>query len=339
MDTTHQIGETSLHPMPGHQTFPSFESRLRRTWAGYKETFLTTVGLMLAGMASFVAAMGIGVLVAVLFGGGAAFAGGIDAGGTAAIIAVIIVAISASWLLTSWFTFAMYTAVLRKTSFSESLAAARSSYWRMLGVALVTVLAVIPGMFLFVVPGVILATRFRLWVMTTLVEGRGGFASVVRSRDLVYGRTWTLFWNLAIIALAAMLPGLLFARVAPFFNMVINILLAPFLTHFLKVFYDDCVAEKGTAWDAGRSKAGAYKVYATIGVLLMIGFFMALSYGVIRLAQYLPEIKDAIRMERESGLQGEDIRRLEEMGTGEESGASGSGIDFGLDKIGEVKLQ
>lgn len=64
---------------------------------------------------------------------------------------------------------------------------------RVLGVSLVTTIAIFGAMLLLVVPGIIVALMLYVVVPVTLVEGLGVRAAMRRSRALVHGRKGDLF--------------------------------------------------------------------------------------------------------------------------------------------------
>jgi len=89
-------------------------------------------------------------------------------------------------------------------SLGESLNMALSRLGSLLGAGLITGILTIIGFFLFVVPGIILAIMFSLVVPAIMIEQKGVFESLGRSKKLVsnrWGKTFVLLLLVGIITL------------------------------------------------------------------------------------------------------------------------------------------
>jgi len=87
-------------------------------------------------------------------------------------------------------------------SLRESLDMALSRLGSLLGVGLVTGILITIGFFLFIVPGIILAIMFSLVVPSIMIEQKGVFESIGRSKKLVsnrWGKTFVLLLLIGII--------------------------------------------------------------------------------------------------------------------------------------------
>ena len=60
-------------------------------------------------------------------------------------------------------------------------------------------LGVAIGLFLLVIPGLILLTIWALTAPAIVVEGAGAIESFGRSRELVRGQAWTVFWTIVVV--------------------------------------------------------------------------------------------------------------------------------------------
>src|SRR5262249_4398917 len=80
-----------------------------------------------------------------------------------------------------------------RRSVSARLADVRPRFGALLGVSILTGLGVGLGFLLFIVPGVILFTRWSLSVPVVMLEGLSPRAAMRRSSELVRGRWWSVF--------------------------------------------------------------------------------------------------------------------------------------------------
>lgn len=145
---------------------------------------------------------------------------------TAALVlgAIAVVAIFAIALI----SFPAYTVVLvasskgEKIGFKSALTSARPLIWRSLGINILTVLAVIGGLILFIIPGLIFMAWFGLSQYALVSEDLGAIASMKRSRELVRGRVWEI-WGLSSLATAAGIIPILGGLI----SFVLSLLLMP----------------------------------------------------------------------------------------------------------------
>lgn len=110
----------------------------------------------------------------------------------------------------------------QKVALKETLLRAKPYIWRTLGIAVLTVLAVIGGLILFIIPGLIFAAWFILAEYVLLTENLGVVASMKRSKELVKGRTWEIWGVWAIPSVASLVPYL-----GGLLNMVLGVILMP----------------------------------------------------------------------------------------------------------------
>jgi hypothetical protein len=113
----------------------------------------------------------------------------------------------------------------------------------LLGVSLLTGIGVGLGLFLLVVPGLILFTRWSLAVPAVMLEGRSPIDAMRRSRELVKGHGWPVFAVFLTVTVAAGLTSLalelLFADVLGLWPALTlaSALTTPFAAHALNVVY------------------------------------------------------------------------------------------------------
>jgi Membrane domain of glycerophosphoryl diester phosphodiesterase len=113
----------------------------------------------------------------------------------------------------------------------------------LLGVSLLTGIGVGVGLFLLVVPGLILFTRWSLAVPAVMLEGRSPRDAMRRSRQLVQGHGWQVFAIFVTVTAAAGLASFGLERaLEPVIGLWLSLTLAsalttPFAAHALNVVY------------------------------------------------------------------------------------------------------
>jgi hypothetical protein len=124
----------------------------------------------------------------------------------------------------------------------------------LLGVSLLTGIGVGVGLFLLVVPGLILFTRWSLAVPAVMVEGRSPRAAMRRSAELVRGHGWQVFAVFMTVTAGAIGSSFLLERllVGPLGLWAALTLAAtlttPFAAHALNVVYYRIVGIDSTLW-------------------------------------------------------------------------------------------
>ncbi|MEY4745267.1 MAG: hypothetical protein RL272_1212 [Candidatus Parcubacteria bacterium] len=268
------------------QDFPGFGDRLSRVWERFRGKPGTFLLLSLTGAVAPSAA--IALLFATSAGTVAAGAkiGMADLAGPAAAAAFVVLA---SLVIQA----AMAGAAAFKITYGRSLKVGLAGFFPIaLAQALASLILVLPSAL--VIPGIILALRYALIVPVITAERRGGMEAVVRSRDLVYGRTGRIFIELLLLAVimaiagaaAGFLGSLVGGAVFPHSSSavigktamtllsggasaVMQFFLAPVGYIYLQVFYEDCVALKGQDWVMHPRKSRLSWFLAALGAVLI----------------------------------------------------------------------
>jgi hypothetical protein len=113
----------------------------------------------------------------------------------------------------------------------------------LVGVSLLTGVGVGIGLFLLVVPGLILFTRWSLAVPVVMLEGRAPRDAMRRSAELVKGHGWRVFAVFSTVTVAAfgssfLLERLLVGPLGPWAALTVAATLTtPFAAHALNVVY------------------------------------------------------------------------------------------------------
>jgi hypothetical protein len=95
----------------------------------------------------------------------------------------------------------------RSVSMSASLSAGARFLLPLLGLGIIQGLGIIIGTVLLIVPGLILAVIWAVSAPSLVVEQRGVFESLQRSRDLTRGHRWAIFGLFVVYLILSMIVG------------------------------------------------------------------------------------------------------------------------------------
>ncbi len=95
----------------------------------------------------------------------------------------------------------------KSTSFGDAFDVGVRMFLPLLGLAIVAGIGILIGFFLLIVPGVILCVLWSVAAPAVVVEKRGVFESLQRSRDLTRGHRWPVFGLLVIYAVLSWIIG------------------------------------------------------------------------------------------------------------------------------------
>lgn len=297
---------TGTMPQPQPDTvvpaeFPGFGDRLSRVWARFvgKPASFLTLGLL------FSLSTAGGSLVPELLPQGSAYAPLLIRAGAGVPAAI--------------FAMALGVSAAFKAGLGKALVVSLKRGVGIIGISLAMLMVLVLPTMLLVVPGIILCFRFMLAVPVFVVERRGGFEALTRSRDLVYGATRNIFLEWLVIGL---LPALVVAGAqygvaalaagtgdstasiaASAVGMILQTLTIPLLIIYLQVFYEDRVALDTADWVAHPRRSKLYAALGTAGFLttIILGAFagpaiafIALYFGTKDLATKAPLVNVAV---------------------------------------------
>ncbi|HTK05448.1 MAG TPA: hypothetical protein VL500_07720 [Candidatus Eisenbacteria bacterium] len=268
--------------------FPGLGDRFSRVFERFRSKPGTFLLLGLAGFA--LPALAIGIVAATMLGAITAAAGGAGIG--ASLIAAAAIAGIFVFAVSIIMPAAMGAAAAFKVRFGRSLKAGLGMAVPIaVAMLLASLVLVIPS--IIVIPAMILSMRFALIVPVVTSERRTGMEALVRSRDLVYGKTMRLFVELLVlgigfavaVGIASALGGLIGGALAPAdpktgaivrglastgMAALVQWLFAPMVYLYLQVFYEDCVALKGQDWVMHPRKSRTYGILAALGAIIMV---------------------------------------------------------------------
>lgn len=95
------------------------------------------------------------------------------------------------------------------TSFGDAFEAGVRMFLPLLGLGIIAGLGIVLGYVLLIVPGVILTVLWSVAAPAVVVEKRGVFGSLQRSRDLTRGHRWSVFGLMVIYVVLSWLIGIL----------------------------------------------------------------------------------------------------------------------------------
>jgi hypothetical protein len=95
----------------------------------------------------------------------------------------------------------------RSVAFGDSFSVGARFMLPLLGLGIVQTLGVMLGLMLLIVPGLILAMMWAVSAPSLVVERRGVFESLQRSRDLTRGHRWAIFGLFVVYMILSMIVG------------------------------------------------------------------------------------------------------------------------------------
>ncbi|RLC34648.1 MAG: hypothetical protein DRZ76_02340 [Candidatus Nealsonbacteria bacterium] len=143
------------------------------------------------------------------------------------------------------------------------------SYW---WISVLSTLLVLGAFLLFFIPGIILAIWFSLVFYVFIMEDKKGMQALLRSKQLVAGKWWTVFWRKVLILLIIMGANLIIGLI-PFVGRsgVAGLLTTPFLHVFGFLLYQDLKRFKKDSYFEPPKTATKLKfvLVAVMGYLLL----------------------------------------------------------------------
>lgn len=304
-------------PVPSTpRSFPGFKHRIARTIDRYKERWIS---FTLLTIALFVVPVIMSVIIGV-FATTTALTS-LVSGSTiflylsgAALLATVVVLLS----FQTYITTGLAATAAFKTTFSASLRTAQHYVIPAIGAyLLISFVISVAGAFL-IIPGIILLLRFTLYMQVILNERRKGLDALLRSRDLVYGKTTTLFFEILlggiglsifsgifviiVGGLLGLIPGLNGAQglgngIA---STIATLVMVPIGLAYLQIFYEDTVKGEKVDWAPNAKLGKRYKVMALVGAIVFILSLLGLPSafkGISSLYTMTPDTESSMIIE------------------------------------------
>jgi len=153
-----------------------------------------------------------------------------------------------------------------KEAFNKSWPKVLSYWW----ISIISGFIIIGGYLLFIIPGIILAIWFSLAAYVLVSEDRTGMIALFRSRQLIKGYWWKVFWRFLVMGIIISLITFV-AGFIPFIKNIIYLLTTPFSIIFSFLIYENLKKLKGEVlFDPPERKAKiGFILIGVIGFLLV----------------------------------------------------------------------
>lgn len=120
-------------------------------------------------------------------------------------------------------------------------------------VSLLSFLAVLGGLILLVVPGIIFAVWFSLSTYILVAENVKGSGALERSKELIEGYWWEVLGRFVVLGLIIFGLGFILGFIPIVGQIVIGILLPPFSIVYIYLLYEDLKELKETSAGQGQT--------------------------------------------------------------------------------------
>ena len=124
-------------------------------------------------------------------------------------------------------------------SFDKTFAFARKNFWRYAGLALLTIVCLIPLYMLLIIPGIIFTV---FWIFSSYIflsGNNGAWESMKQSKVLVKGKWWRVFGYGLLLSVIIIVISLVLKFVPFLGSIVSSLVITPFMILFFKNFYID----------------------------------------------------------------------------------------------------
>ena len=175
---------------------------LDASWATFKNIWLALLKVQLAGLLLGILASAAAVILFVVVATAASMQGqGNHSILTPILIALgVIVFVTGALILGSWVQLKQLHVLAAKEEPLWSFD--WPAIWGLIGVTVLTTLAIIGGFILLIIPGILFAIWLSQSQFVYVFEGIAGKAALLRSKDYVSGRWWQVFGRLMLPSLA-----------------------------------------------------------------------------------------------------------------------------------------
>lgn len=257
---------------PQISSLPGVKELLKRTWQIYKERFLVFLGIMLI---PFLIAFPLGVIfylfpklpILISF--------------SLLVLFTIITIITTLWSSVSL----LYAIKERKQKIGikESLIRGWSKLISYCWVLALTGLIVLGGFLLLIAPGIIFSVWFSFATFVLVSEDLKGMNALFRSKQLVAGFWWKVFWRLLAISIIGFGIGFAVDLIGktlkiPFIEDFVGLFLTPFLVTYSFLIYEDLRKIQGELpfEPPKRSAKIKFILVGIAGILLFLAFLVLL---------------------------------------------------------------
>ncbi len=275
-------------PQPQQTSLDSIGSLFGATWRLYKERFLVLIGILIVPTA----VIGIGTLM-------------MSYGFPANIGGVILIVIG--YLVFVVASVALVFAVAKGTGVTESYRGGIAIFWSVVWIGLLIYFAVMGGMVMLVIPGIMLAVWFLFSNYILVIEGKRGLGAMSQSREYTRGYWWSIFGRYLLLAILAVvivfalyLPALfIFGKVvgAIVYFVLLLFVMSFSLVYLYELYLNLAALKPELAASQSRSGRGFFITSAVIGLIspFVIAIAMASLFSLIFLSIFKAIPKNSVQ--------------------------------------------
>lgn len=213
---------------------------LNKTWEVYKDRLGTLIGIAIIPIAAnflLFIPLALGGILAGSFSDGMSTV-------TAVIFSSLALLLAMAWIVfvVTWPAVALLYAIKGREEgigFKESFRRAWDKIASYLWVNFLVGLAVLGGLILLIIPGIIFAVWFTLASYVLVAENKKGTSALSRSKELVQGNWWAVLGRIAFMGLIGMIAGMVIGWIPIIGPLATNVLLTPFSVVFFYLLYED----------------------------------------------------------------------------------------------------
>ena len=258
MENQEQMFVSSIKPTK----LSSFDELFKRSWQIYKERFSVFMGILIIPFLFVITTTAAGLILP-SFKSSFLFA-------LLAFFLLILGVIVNLWAIIS----ILYAIKDReeKVGVRECFKRAKSKILSYLWVGFLVGFINLGGAFLLIIPGIIFYIWFVLSPYVLIAEEKKGFSALWKSKQLVKGNWWPVFWRFLLIGLIFSIVGLFFAIFSKdnlFFSLIriiFSFLAFPFTATFSFLIYEELKRQKeGIPFEEPKTKTKL--LFVLIGIL------------------------------------------------------------------------
>jgi competence protein ComGC len=266
-------------PTKNISSLPSATAILGQALAIYKQRIGTFLGVMIIPVliATVVTVWGIfsGIGLLVSF-----FSSKFAIVGIALVIGLIILLVIAAVIIQMW----GQTALIYAIKDSQERIGVIESYRRgwhktisYLWISFLVGLITLGGALFFVVPGIIFFIWFSLAGFVLIAEDLRGMDALLKSREYVRGKWFSVFWRFFFFGVIAAIPGIVFKFVnIPFSKEIVELFLTPLAMSYGFLVYSNLKAVKGEmAFAPTKGRKAVFIVIGILGILIILAILLS----------------------------------------------------------------
>ncbi len=161
-------------------------------------------------------------------------------------IFLIIPVVLFSIFFSFWVELALYWALINSLGVKEAMEQSLHKLGGFFKIAFLTLIIVLAGLVLFIIPGIIFSFWYSFAVLVFLCEGLTGMEALRKSKSYVKGRLGAIFWRLIYIVLIFIVLSIIGMPLPdPFediYNVVVSFLITPIFCAYHYLLYKNLVA-------------------------------------------------------------------------------------------------